>query len=203
MAKRTGDKYRNIIEAAVKVIAENGYHNSQVSKIAKEAGVADGTIYLYFRNKEDVLISLFKVKMGEFTSLAQKELDAIQNPFAKLAKLIGMHLTRLENDRHLALVLQIQLRQSDASIRNAIAEPLKDYSRLIEGMVSHGQNEGSFRKDIGLKLARQILFGAIDEVATSWVLSSKNYSLSAQIEPIYRVLAKALSTDGRHPDYPF
>lgn len=201
MAKRTGDKYRNILEAAIKVIAENGYHNSQVSKIAKEAGVADGTIYLYFQNKEDVLVSLFKVKMGDFTAHACNELERISDPFQQLAKLISMHLKRLENDRHLAMVLQIQLRQSDASIRKAIGPPLKDYFKLVEKMIIDGQKSGAFRQDTDVKLARQIVFGALDEVATSWVLSNKTYSLSAQIEPIYRVLAGALSADGRYPDF--
>lgn len=202
MAKRTGDKYKNIIEAAIKVIAENGYHNSQVSKIAREAGVADGTIYLYFKNKEDILISLFKVKMGEFTAAARKELKNIENPFTQLAKLITMHLTRLENDRNLALVLQIQLRQSDASIRKAITPPLKDYFKLIEEVVSNGQTKGLFRKGLDIKLARQIIFGAIDEVATSWVMTSKKYSLAAQIEPIYNVLAQAFAVNCKYPPFP-
>lgn len=202
MARRTGDKYRTIIEAAIKVIADNGFHNSQVSKIAREAGVADGTIYLYFKNKEDILISLFKVKMGEFTAVARSELDKTPDPFEQLAKLISLHLTRLEEDRNLAMVLQIQLRQSDVSIRKAIAPPLKDYFKLIEEIVSRGQSMGVFRNDLNIKVTRQIIFGAIDEVATSWVLSSKNYSLTAQIEPIYKMLAQALSVNCQYPPFP-
>ncbi|MBF7083471.1 TetR/AcrR family transcriptional regulator [Desulfallas sp. Bu1-1] len=193
MAKRTGEKYHAIIEAAVKVIAENGYHNSQVSKIAREAGVADGTIYLYFKNKEDVLISLFRTKMGEFTASARKELKNLQDPFDKLAKLIELHFTRLEADRNLALVLQIQLRQSDASIRSGIAAPLKEYFNIIEDVVSQGISEGYFRNDVSPKLVRQMIFGTMDEVATSWVMSHRVYKLTDQIEPVYSLLARALA----------
>ncbi|MFA7468204.1 MAG: TetR/AcrR family transcriptional regulator [Desulfotomaculaceae bacterium] len=194
MAKRTGEKYNAIIEAAVKVIAENGYHNSQVSKIAKEAGVADGTIYLYFKNKEDVLVSLFRVKMGYFTTTARQELQQLENPYEKLAKLISMHFIMLEADRNLALVLQIQLRQSDAFIRQGIATPLKDYFNIIEEVIEQGISTGVFRSDINKKLTRQIIFGAMDEVVTSWVMSQRNYKLTDQIEPVYNLLARAIST---------
>ncbi|WP_347489984.1 TetR/AcrR family transcriptional regulator [Desulfoscipio sp. XC116] len=196
-AKRTGEKYYAIIEAAVKVIAENGYHNSQVSKIAKEAGVADGTIYLYFKNKEDLLISLFKVKMGDFTAGARHELKDLKNPFTKLARLIYLHFNRLESDRNLALVLQIQLRQSETSIREGIAGPLKLYFNIIEEIISAGVESNAFRQDINRKLARQMIFGTMDEVATSWVMSSHHYNLTNQIEPVYYLLARALAKDGK------
>lgn len=196
-AKRTGEKYYAIIEAAVKVIAENGYHNSQVSKIAREAGVADGTIYLYFKNKEDVLISLFRIKMGEFTAGARHELKDLKNPFVKLARLIHLHFNRLESDRNLALVVQIQLRQSENSIRKGIAAPLKLYFNIIEEIVAEGIASGAFRQDINHKLARQMIFGTMDEVATSWVMSTHQYSLTKQIEPVYYLLARALAQDGK------
>jgi len=202
MAKRTGEKYNAIIEAAVKVIAENGYHNSQVSKIAREAGVADGTIYLYFQNKEDVLVSLFRVKMGDFTASARQELKQLENPYEKLAKLISMHFIMLEADRNLALVLQIQLRQSDAFIRKGIAAPLKDYFKIVEEIIEKGISMGVFRSDVNKKLTRQIVFGAMDEVATSWVMSQRNYKLTDQIEPVYNLLARAISMDGTCQAFP-
>ena len=202
MAKRTGEKYNSIIEAAVKVIAENGYHNSQVSKIAREAGVADGTIYLYFQNKEDVLVSLFRVKMGDFTASARQELKHLENPHEKLAKLISLHFTMLEANRNLALVMQIQLRQSDAVIRKGIAAPLKDYLKIIEEIISQGMHTGSFREDVNLKLARHMVFGTMDEVTTSWVMSQRQYKLTDQIEPVYNLLARALSQDGQCRAFP-
>ena len=164
MAKKTGEKYRNIIEAAITVIAQHGYHNSQVSKIAKEAGVADGTIYLYFQNKEDLLISLFRVKMNEFTIIVRRELKDHQPAMEKLARLITMHFSRLEADRNLALVLQIQLRQSDPAIRAGIAPPLKEYFNVIEDIVKEGLDSGEFRSDLDIRVARQMIFGTLDEV---------------------------------------
>lgn len=201
MAKKTGEKYRTIIEAAITVIAKYGYHNSQVSKIAREAGVADGTIYLYFQNKEDVLISLFRVKMNEFTSLIRKELNTSHHVMKKLSRLLTMHFGRLEADRNLALVLQIQLRQSDPAIRAGIVQPLNEYFGVIEDLVREGLERGQFRTDLDVRVARQMIFGTMDEVATSWVLSQRQYLLTEQARPVYSLLAQALSKDSDYPAF--
>jgi len=193
LAKKTGDKYRAIIEAAVKVIAENGFHNAQVSKIAREAGVADGTIYLYFHNKEDVLISLFQVKMGEFTTAVREELEKVGDPFQRLARLVHLHFSRLEADHNLALVLQIQLRQSDPAIRQGIAKPLRDYFHLIESVISYGMHQGAFRPDLDIRLTRQMIFGTMDEVATCWVMSHRPYSLTGLADRVCQLLARGLA----------
>lgn len=193
MAKKTGNKYDAIINAAIKVIAEKGYHNAQVAKIAREAGVADGTIYLYFKNKEDILISVFRTKMNDFTKKIAKELSQMEDPKQKLIKLIEMHFTHLESDRNLALVTQIELRQSNPAIRAAIVEPLKQYYRLIEKVVEEGKEKGLFRNDIEIRLARKVIFGALDEVATCWILSTKRYKLTGYTQPVHDMLIRGLS----------
>ncbi|MFZ5649879.1 MAG: TetR/AcrR family transcriptional regulator [Bacillota bacterium] len=202
MAKRTGEKYQAIIDAAVTVIAKSGYHNAQVSRIAKEAGVADGTIYLYFENKEDVLISLFRNKMGSFVGMVQKELKDVGDPFEMLARLIHIHFTRMQTDRNLAAVLQIELRQSEPSIRKGISEIIRDYYNLIEQVVKAGIEKGCFSPEINPRLARKIIFGSMDEVATCWVLTSKQYDITDMSIPVYNILARGLSVDGSPPPFP-
>jgi len=202
VAKRTGEKFKVIIEAAVRVIADNGYHGSQVSKIAKEAGVAEGTIYLYFENKEDILISIFRNKLGEFISNAPARLNDIENSFEKIAYLIYLHFFRLQNNRKLAHVLQIELRQSDKSIRKGISEVIMEYYRMIENIVLEGIQKGYFRPDLDPKIARKVIFGAMDEVATCWVLSSHNYNILNMAEQVYNALAQALSQDGKYIPFP-
>lgn len=202
MARRTGGKYQAIIDAAVTVIAKSGYHNAQVSRIAKEAGVADGTIYLYFENKEDVLISLFRNKMGLFVRMAQKDLKDVADPFEMLARLIFIHFTRMQTDRNLAAVLQIELRQSESSIRKGISEIIRDYYNLIEQVVKAGIEKGCFSPDINPRLARKIIFGSMDEVATCWVLSSKEYNIADMTIPVYNILARGLSVNGDAPPLP-
>lgn len=202
MAKRTGEKYKVIIEAAIRIIADNGYHGSQVSKIAKEAGVAEGTIYLYFENKEDILISIFRNKLGDFISMAPVKIKDVENSFEQLAALIYLHFYRLQNNPKLAHVLQIELRQSDKSIRKGIAEVIREYYALIEEIVKHGIKKGYFRPDLDPKIARKVIFGSMDEVATCWVLSHRHYNLISLAEQVYGALAQSLSRDGKYMAFP-
>nr|WP_238134286.1 TetR/AcrR family transcriptional regulator [Calderihabitans maritimus] len=199
MGNKSGDKYGLILEAAVKVFAENGYHNSQVSKIASEAGVADGTIYLYFQNKKDILISLFREKMGNFIEQVKRELEELSDPVAKLKRLIELHFSHLEADKNLATVIQIQLRQSDPEIRSAITGPLKEYFRLMEEILAEGKASGCFYPDIDVRLARSMIFGTLDEVATCWVLSRRDYRLSDQVEEVFRLLVRGLAVNSKLP----
>ncbi len=189
----TSNKYRAILDAALRVIAENGYHHARVSRIAQEAGVADGTIYLYFKNKEDLLVSLFRERMGEFIALVKEELGRWQDPLDKLRGLVATHFRYLESDRSLALVTQIQLRQPNPSLREAISGPLKEYFRVIEELVAEGIAGGVFRPRIDVRVARNMIFGTMDEVVTCWVLSRRRYSLSEQVDQVWQLLTCGLS----------
>jgi TetR/AcrR family fatty acid metabolism transcriptional regulator len=188
--KRNKPKYKQIIEAAVIVIAENGYHQAQVSKIAKQAGVADGTIYLYFKNKEDILISLFQEKMGSFIEKIQKEIGGISSPTEKLYVLIEKHFQLLAADRHLAIVTQLELRQSNKELRLRINEVLKRYLKVVDDILIEGIEKGEFRKDLDVRLARQMIFGTIDETVTTWVMNEQKYDLVALAKPVHQLLTK-------------
>jgi len=193
MAKRTGEKYEAIIDAAVRVIAEHGYHNAQVSKIAREAKVADGTIYLYFENKDDVLISLFNEKMGTFVRQVEEAMNGISSPADQLRELIRLHFKSMEENRHLAIVTQIELRQSNPAVRKAIGEILKKYLNLIDRIILDGMEQGIFRNDLDVRITRKMIFGAIDEMVTSWIMKDCKYSLVDQVEPIVSLFLQGIA----------
>jgi len=186
--KKNKPKYRQIIDAAVVVIAENGYHQAQVSKIAKQAGVADGTIYLYFRNKEDILISLFQEKMGNFIELIESKIAGKTTAVEKLLMLVESHLEWVAADNHLAIVTQLELRQSNKDLRLKINEVLKGYLKLIDKIVVEGIERNEFRTNLNVRLARQMIFGTIDETVTTWVMSESKYDLLALAEPLHQML---------------
>lgn len=175
--KRDKPKYKQIVDAAVVVIAENGYHQAQVSKIAKEAGVADGTIYLYFKNKEDILVSVFREKMSIFVNnlrgILEKDIDTSEMLF----KMIDNHFKVLHEDRHLAIVTQLELRQSGKELRLRINEVLKEYLDLLDDILRNGIENGTFESSLDIRLARQMVFGTIDETITSWVMNEQKYDL--------------------------
>ncbi|KRV45022.1 MULTISPECIES: TetR/AcrR family transcriptional regulator [Bacillus] len=190
--KQKRPKYMQIIDAAVVVIAENGYHQSQVSKIAKQAGVADGTIYLYFKNKEDILISLFKEKMGQFIERMETDIQKKPSAKEKLLLLIREHFRLLSQDHHLALVTQLELRQSNLELRQKINEVLKGYLNMLDSILAEGKKTGEFRQNLDVRLARQMVFGTIDETATTWVMNDQKYDLPALAESVHDLLLNGI-----------
>ena len=175
--KREKPKYKQIIDAAVIAIAESGYHQAQVSKIAKQAGVADGTIYLYFKNKEDILISLFEEKMSVFVDNLKLIIKDENSASEKLGQMIENHFQVLANDRHLATVTQLELRQSNKEIRLKINAILKEYLKMIDQIIIEGMVSGEFKPSMDVRIARQMVFGTIDEISTTWVMNENRYNL--------------------------
>ncbi|GAB4301392.1 MAG: TetR/AcrR family transcriptional regulator C-terminal domain-containing protein [Myxococcota bacterium] len=178
--KSKEDKHNRIISAAIKIFARKGFYHSRVSEIASEAGVADGTIYLYFKNKDDLLISLFEEKMNALIEICDRELSGIEEPLDKLERLIKMHLELIQTDRDLAEVLTVELRQSAKFMREYTPKPFLAYLKLYETIISEGQKKGVIRVDISPKVVSRAIFGAMDELALSWALTRKKpYDLSS------------------------
>jgi TetR/AcrR family transcriptional regulator, fatty acid metabolism regulator protein len=190
--KRNKPKYKQIIDAAVIAIAENGYHQAQVSKIAKQAGVADGTIYLYFKNKEDILISVFEEKMSLFVNNLRDIIKEDQSAKQKLEKMIENHFSVLANDRHLATVTQLELRQSNKEIRLKINAVLKEYLTLLDQIILEGKENGEFDAELDLRITRQMIFGTVDEISTTWVMTDYKYDLIAVADKVKHVILNGL-----------
>lgn len=194
LVKKDKPKYRQIVDAAVIVIAENGYHQAQVSKIARQAGVADGTIYLYFKNKEDILISVFQEKMGMFVSKLEEILSKESTASEKLGSMIESHFSLLASDIHLAIVTQLELRQSNAEIRMRINGVLREYLKLMDKILILGMENGEFDKTMDIRLARQMVFGTMDETITTWVMNDQKYDLVELAPKVHRMLMKGMRT---------
>jgi TetR/AcrR family fatty acid metabolism transcriptional regulator len=192
LLKRDKPKYKQIIDAAVIVIAENGYHQAQVSKIAKQASVADGTIYLYFKNKEDILISVFTEKMGVFVENLQQIIENESTSCEKLLKMIDNHFRVLATDHHLAIVTQLELRQSNKDIRLKINDVLKEYLILLDHILIEGLENGEFNKDMDIRLARHMVFGTIDETITTWVMNDQKYDLMKLAPKVQKLLLSGM-----------
>ena len=192
LLKRDKPKYKQIIDAAVIVIAENGYHQAQVSKIAKQASVADGTIYLYFKNKEDILISVFTEKMGVFVENLKQIIKDESTSCEKLLKMIDNHFRVLATDHHLAIVTQLELRQSNKDIRLKINDVLKEYLVLLDHILIEGLENGEFNKDLDIRLARHMVFGTIDETITTWVMNDQKYDLMKLAPKVQELLLSGM-----------
>jgi TetR/AcrR family transcriptional regulator, fatty acid metabolism regulator protein len=181
------DKREAILRAAIKVFAGKGYFNSKVADIAKEAGIADGTVYLYFKSKDEILHSVFDRAMADFIADGRKELAEIEGAEAKLRRIAEMHLERLSDDRELAIVFQVELRGSTKFMQEFSAAGFAEYLDIIRETVAEGQKQGVFRNDIKPVVAAKILYGALDEMVTNWILSRKSYPLAPMADEVLKI----------------
>ncbi len=181
------DKREAILRAAVRVFANKGFFNSKVADIAGEAGIADGTVYLYFKSKDEILHSIFDQAMKEFIDEGRRELNSIESPVDKLRKIAELHLARLGADRDLAIVFQVELRGSTKFMREFSAAGFHDYLEIIRKTIDEGQKSGAFRNDIKPIVCAKILYGSLDEMVTNWILSKKAYSLEPMANEVLKV----------------
>ena len=186
---------REIVRAAVDAFADRGYFAARMREIAKRAGVADGTLYLYFRGKEDLLVCVLEEYARAFLERARADIAARSDPRDKLRVVIERHLVSLENDRALAQVFQIELRHTRRFLRRVARGQLAEYLRLLEEIIGEGVKLGCFRPDVPVEMAARMVFGAIDELVTAWVLASHPQALARQADPLVRLLLKGLAAE--------
>jgi len=189
-----GDKREAILRAATSVFAHNGYFNSKVADIAREAGVADGTVYLYFKSKEDILHSIFDRSVEKALGDARTQIEALSDPKEKLRRIALLHLERLGADRDLAVVFQVELRGSTKFMEEFSAAGFAEYLELIRSTFEEGQQAGVFRPGLNAKVVAKILFGALDEMATNWILSKRRYKLAPMADQVLDIFLNGVKT---------
>ena len=188
------NKYHLILEAAVKVFARQGFYQSTVAQIAKEAGVADGTIYLYFKNKDDILVQFFCYRTKQVFERFRAEVKTADNSLDKLRNLIRRHLTEFQRDRNMAVVYQVETHQSSRLAESQIRDMSAMYQDLVSEIVELGQQEGSIRKDLYVGLVKRFILGAVDEVINTWLHSEKEYDLVSMADPLVDLFISGIGT---------
>ncbi|HMJ24869.1 MAG TPA: TetR/AcrR family transcriptional regulator [Pyrinomonadaceae bacterium] len=188
-----GGKRESILRAATRVFARNGYFNSKVADIARAAEVADGTVYLYFKSKEEILHSIFDQNMTEAISSGRVLIEKLQDPGEKLRRIAMLHLERLGADPDLAVVFQVELRGSTKFMQEFSAAGFAEYLGLLRQTFEEGQRSGVFRKDLNAKIVSKVLFGALDEMATNWIISKRKYKLAPMADVVMDVFLNGVS----------
>jgi TetR/AcrR family fatty acid metabolism transcriptional regulator len=168
--RRSRDKRDRILKAAVKVFARNGFHATRVSEVAKAAGVADGTIYLYFKSKDELLVSLFEDRIGKLLAFMEHSLPKLPSAPERLRAVIDMQLGLLEGERDLAEVVTVIIRQSTRLMKEFAAPKFLAYLDAIARIVHEGQDAGDFRTDVSPHIAARAVFGALDGITLTWAL---------------------------------
>ena len=196
LANNKNGKYYRILEAAVKVFARQGFYQSTISQVAKEAGVADGTIYLYFKNKDDILINFFSDITRQAFKRFREALVSSGSSLDKLRSLIRAHLSAFQENRDVAIVYQVETHQSSRLAEDQIREMSKMYRDIIEGIIEQGQEEGSMRKDLYIGLVKRFIIGAVDETINTWIHAEGKYDLVSMADPLVDLFIRGIG----HPE---
>ncbi len=169
------NKHSKIIAAAVKVFAKKGFFTARISDIAKEAKVADGTIYLYFNNKNDILVSVFDQELGKLVEKTENHIKESSNPVEMLRIFIEQHIAFMKKKRNLSEVLHIELRQASKVIKGYQAEKYVEYENIVADIIRKGQSKSIFNSEINPDIAKRIVLGALDELTRVWNSSYESH----------------------------
>ncbi|PID75774.1 MAG: TetR family transcriptional regulator [Deltaproteobacteria bacterium] len=172
---KADNKHSKIITAATKVFAKKGFFTARISDIAKEAKVADGTIYLYFNNKNDILLSVFEEEVGKILHNTRKLLEKETCPERMLEVFVRQHLQAMKKNRYLAEVIQTELRQTSKIIKTYRNNKFSEYTGIISEIIIKGQQEKRYNPEIKPEVAQRIIFGALDEVSRVWNNSMESH----------------------------
>lgn len=186
---KKANKHQKILNAAIKVFGLKGFFNARISDIAKEAKVADGTIYLYFNNKYDILLTLFEEEISKLIIQFREAITDITDPQEMLKIFAIHHLKLVIEKKELAEVLQMELRQSCEPVKEYRVKKFADYVNIISEIIRDGQEQGIFRNDLMPGIFKRAFFGALDEMSRLWILTpNHNYTLdetAAEISDIF------------------
>jgi TetR/AcrR family fatty acid metabolism transcriptional regulator len=191
-------KRQRILRAAIDVFASKGYFAARMTDVAEAAEVADGTLYLYFEGKEHLLMSIFDSVLGRFIERLDAEIEKIEDPIEKLSIMIRLHLETLGRDHALAHVLQIETRHSRRFMSLFTRGKLGEYLNRVRDIIIEGQESGVLRGDISPGLATNLVFGAVDEIVTSWLLAERPGDLVRHHRPLVRMLTDGIAPCRNH-----
>lgn len=183
LQKNKSEKYDKILKSAGAVFAEYGFYKSTISQIAAQAGVADGTLYLYFKNKDDILYQFISFKTNDVFEKMRAAVKQGKNAEEKLRLLIRCHLEEFQNDKNMAIIFQSEVRYL-RDIQSQIKDISKMYLDLLSDIIEQGQIEGSMRQDLFVGLVKRFILGAVEGVISTWVSADGRYDLVSMADPL-------------------
>jgi TetR/AcrR family transcriptional regulator, fatty acid metabolism regulator protein len=199
--KRNTDKYLKILDAAIEVFARQGFHQSTVAQVAKAAGVADGTIYLYFKNKDDILFQFYEYKARQVFERFRQAVDEVNRAVDKLRNLVRTHLSEFQKDINMAIVYQAETHQHRRVAQEAIREMSKMYRDIVTDIVELGQQEGCLQRNLSIGLVMRLINGAVNEVINAWIHAGGEYDLVSMADPLVNLFLGGIGEPGKgNPD---
>ena len=188
---------RSILQAAIEIFAQHGFAAARTRDIAARAGVAEGTIYLYFESKDELLLTAFRDTVTEFSASVGRLLEDPRSIRVRLTEFIGRQLEGIQADPALATVLLFESRQSPRFYGGSVREVLRGYATAVEQLLQSGVDRGELRRDLDLPLARRMLIGALEEVELNWLLSDRSHPLTPVAARVADLFVAGMAPDPR------
>lgn len=187
------EKFFRILDAAVRVFAQKGFFKSRISDIAKEAGVADGTVYLYFKNKDDILIQVFEVNLDRILKELHLELSVLPDPLEKLERWFRYQVELFQSNKELVEVLIVEIRQSHRFMKEYTPNLYFAYLDILGSVLKEGKEKGVFVETLDANILKYAIYGAIEEVALRWVLKSDSIDIARAIDGLLLVWLEGIA----------
>jgi TetR/AcrR family fatty acid metabolism transcriptional regulator len=186
------DRRESIIKAAIEAFSKKDFKTASISEIAEKAGVADGTIYQYFKNKEDLFFSIPVEKTNEFRSQLELHLQGISGTFNKLRKFVWYFLYFFKTNPEYGRILMLEMRVSKSFVKTETYDFLKQSVSRVMDIIKEGQNEGVIRQDTDVFILRHLILGTLEHMVTRWLLKEEKYDLLEHHQEVSRILIDGL-----------
>jgi len=193
------EKRQSIIQAAIEVFGKGSFQNSSIFEIAQRANVAEGTIYQYFKNKDDLFFSIPVEKTKEFCEELDLHLQGITGAFNKIRKFIWYYLHFFKMNPEYGRILMLEMRVSRSFVKTDTYRFLRTSTSQILEIIREGQEEGIIRKDVDIYIIRQLILGMLEHIVTRWLLKGEKYDLMQHYDQVNELVFYGMSCSRGSP----
>lgn len=190
--RKEEEKRKKILDAAVRVFAREGFYNAKVEEVAREAGVAHGTVYLYFGSKEDLLISVFRENLRELIEYVGSEIQKEKDAEARLKRMIHLQIELIETNPELTELLLVEFPQTGKFLSSQAIDEVAAYINMIADILKQGMAEKIFYDSIDANIVATLIYAGIQGIATRWILEGTKYSLKQAALEISEVFLRGI-----------
>jgi TetR/AcrR family fatty acid metabolism transcriptional regulator len=189
------DRRTQILVSAIMVFGKRGFQNAPISEIAKNARMADASIYEYFKGKEDLLLAIPVEVTKKIIPEIEEHMMGVRGAFNKLRKFVWWYLYFFEKNPEYGSIVLLELKTSKMYIATEAYQAARTFYKILLDIIKEGQQEGVIKKETNVFLARSLCVGAIEHITIRWLLKERSYSLIQFADELVDLLIRALKDE--------
>ncbi|MGB9699586.1 MAG: TetR/AcrR family transcriptional regulator [Thermodesulfobacteriota bacterium] len=189
------NKKQLILRVATEIFAQKGFNEATIAEIARQANISEGSIYDYFKNKEDLLFSIPEERMENFLSGLQEHLQGVKGALSKLRKLIWYHLNFYEKNKDYVLILLQNIHLNPRFYSTRAYYLIREFSKIVAQIIEEGKQEGVLKENIDSLLLRDAILGAIEHITIRGSILGRFPELTKAAEPLYEIFVAGIEKE--------